>query len=163
MIKLGVIGAIVILFCSVFACVGSNRYFDKKINEYKEFLSLFYLLKHKISSSATKINDIMDGIDESEYTDLRSFILKARIEGVYRSYVEIENELLINRDDKKIIKACFFDMGKNMISAELENIDICLKSLEKNYETIKLRTSSDKRVNNTVIICVTLLVLILIA
>jgi len=54
-------------------------------------------------------------------------------------------------------------MGKNMISAELENIDICLKSLEKNYETIKLRTSSDKRVNNTVIICVTLLVLILIA
>ena len=105
----------------------------------------------------------MDGIDESEYTDLRSFILKARIEGVYRSYVEIENELLINRDDKKIIKACFFDMGKNMISAELENIDICLKSLEKNYETIKLRTSSDKRVNNTVIICVTLLVLILIA
>lgn len=156
-------GVVVIISCSVALCGFSNKYCDKKLNEYKELLSLLYTLKNSISTSGIKINTILSNIDKFEYPNIYPFFSKAFEVGLFEAFLGFENDLSIAHDDKRTIKSCFFDMGKNMLKAEIENIDRCINAIEESYQKLKSKTTSDKKVNNTVIICITLLVLILIA
>lgn len=143
-------------------CSASNKYVDNKVNEYKEFLSLLHVIKQKIATCGTKIPVILESMDKFEYPCLCLFIKKAIDNGIYQAFIEHEKNFCINRDDKKILKSCFFDMGRNMLNAELQNIDQCIQIIQESYEKARCKSSSDKKVNNTVIICITLLVLILI-
>ncbi len=156
------IGTCLMLACACFICIISNKHYEKINIEYKEIISLLYTIKQKISTSSQKLSIIVSNVDSYPYLERTSFICDAKRVGIYQSFIDNSSKLSILDEDKMLLSKCFSELGKNMLTSEIENIGLCIESIEKNYEKILMEMPKKKKINNTVIICVALLCVILI-
>lgn len=157
------IGVCLLLFASVFSCIYSHSYLDKKDETYRELLSFLYTSKQKLSSSSAMLNSILTYTEE-ELIILEGvgFFKLAKESGLFSAFSSVAGKLLIENKDKKRLSDFFFDFGTNMLEAEIENITRCIADIESSYARVKNNIPDQKKVSSTVIICVTLLAIILI-
>ncbi len=157
-----VIGVCVLFACGIYLCYISNTYYDRKNQEYKDIISFLYTVKQKIGSSSLKISVILSNLSGYRALAECGFIEDAKKTGIYSSFIKNNAKMVIDKEDKKILLDYFSTMGDNMLPVEIENIDICIHKLEESYKKYKDQLASKKKVNSTVIICITLLCIILI-
>ena len=157
-----IVGICMLLFCALYLCRMSGDYFERVEGEYREILSLLYTIKQKISTSGQRLSVILSNADGYILLNEYSFLGDARSFGLYSSFEKNKHKFIMKKDDKIILSDYFRDAGKGMLRSELENVEICIKELEKSHEKIKAESPSKKKVHNTLIICTALLCIILI-
>ncbi len=158
-----VIIGILLLFSSAFVlCRMAYLFYDRKLCFYNEFIVLLYFLRQKMSSSSVGISRILEEISGTQTLREIGLIENAITHGLYISYCQNEDKIVIDDEDKDMLRGFFSELGSNMLSAEIENITRCVSRLEQKYEQVRRDTPSKKKVSGTVIICSALLAIILI-
>ena len=156
------IGCVSLIAAAVILCIYSNLYYEKKSETYREIISFLYMAKQKMSCSSVMISTILDTACEYQILDSCGFFLLAKDHGVERAFYMTSGKLPLEANDKKRIGEFFGGFGESMLSAEIENISLCIDDLEQSYASLRSKLPDKKKVSSTMIICVTLLLIILI-
>ena len=162
MYYMSIIGTALLFDTSLYLCRIVYRYYDRKLECYKEFLSFLYDLKHKMTASATLLPRIIDEVDNLTYLRECRFFEYARVEGISSAFAKISGALNMEREDIAELGTFFSGLGSNMLRAEIDNVNRCILTLERSYSSLKEQTPKNKKVSSTVIVCCALLTIIMI-
>ncbi len=143
-------------------CKITFSYYDRVCSYYRELLKLLYSLRQKIGTSSLSLSQILDSEEGYIVLDENSFLSIARENGIAEAYSRCEKHFPVEKEDKLILRRYFSQFGFEMLSAELENLNIVIESFEKKFDKIKSDNPSKKRISSTMIVCCTLMLIILI-
>ena len=159
---LSVVGASLLLSGAFILCRMTFRYYDRVCSCYADLLKLMYVLRQKIGTSSLSVSQILETEEGYSVLGETQFLIIAKDEGIARAFNKCEKDMPIDKEDKQILKRYFAKFGSEMISAELENLNMAIESLEAKYEKIKAENPPKKKIGSTMIVCFALMVIILI-
>ena len=155
-----IIGVVMIAISVLVFCISVNRYHEFKSKIYAELCYLLTLLNNKMNVTNSKVSDIISDIEPPHYLNSIKFLDDAKTNGLYKAFSIHADKMYLDKSDRELLSGYFKDMGYEHITLENEKLEVCLAQLKKKSALIKNELNKKKKVSDTVIVCIGMLVIL---